>query len=123
MTIRQPYFLLTLLLFITEVLIALYLHDDFVRPYVGHTLVVVLIFCFLQSFARLPYRATILSVFLFACFIEWLQYQQLVVRLGLEHNTLARTIIGTSFAWEDIWAYLAGAVGVYIVERYFEVKS
>jgi len=43
-----------------------------------------------------------MGVFVFACFIELLQYLQIVKKLGLLENLVARILIGTSFSWEDI---------------------
>jgi hypothetical protein len=123
MKINGGYLFFTILLFVVEVLIALFVADDFIRPYFGNTLVVILIYCFLQSFVRLPYRATTVAVFLFACFIEWLQYRQAITWLGWQHNALARTVLGTSFAWEDIWAYAAGAIIILLVEWYRSSKN
>lgn len=37
-----------LLLLCVEVLIALYVHDDFIRPYIGDVLVVGVVYCFLR---------------------------------------------------------------------------
>ena len=38
---NKTYFLLTILLFCTEVIIALFVHDNFIRPYFGDVLVVI----------------------------------------------------------------------------------
>ena len=45
LTFNPRYFLVAVALFITEVLIALYVRDDFIRPYVGDFLVVILVYC------------------------------------------------------------------------------
>ena len=49
LTFRKTYFILSILLFIIEVLIALFAHDEFIRPYVGDLLVVVLLYCLVKS--------------------------------------------------------------------------
>ena len=74
LTFRRNYFLLFAFLFIIEVLIALFVHDRFIRPYVGDFLVVILIYCFVRSFFNLPVITTAASVFLFACAVEMAQY-------------------------------------------------
>ncbi len=102
------YCTLTVILFITEVLIALYLHDSFIRPYVGDFLVVILIYCFVCSFMRAPAAAIALGVLAFSCTIETLQYFNIVKLLGLSHSRLANIVIGTSFSWSDILAYTLG---------------
>lgn len=116
-TFRKNYFLLFILLFVLEVLIAVYVHDNFVRPYIGDVLVVVLIYCFLKAFVKVPVIPAAIVVLIFSFVIETLQYFNIVDRLGLGHSKLARTVIGTSFAWEDIWAYIAGFILILIAER------
>jgi hypothetical protein len=108
MTFRLGYFIATIALFIIEVLIALFVHDDIIRPYVGDILVVILIYCFVRAFAKVSVEVAAIATLLFAFLVEFLQYLQIVDELGLQHNKLARTVIGTSFAWEDIWMYLIG---------------
>lgn len=115
---NKYYFLLTILLFLTEVLIALYVHDRFVRPYVGDVLVVILIYTFIKSFVKLPVLPVALFVLAFSFTIEVLQYFKVVELLGLGHSAIARTVIGTSFAWIDLVAYTAGFVIVLLVEKY-----
>lgn len=110
------YFLLALLLFLTEVFIAVYLHDAIIRPYGGDFLVVILIYCFVKSFLNTPVITTASAVLLFSYLIETLQYFHLVDLLGLEKSTIARTVIGTSFAWTDLLAYTLGILLVLAVE-------
>ena len=95
-TINKPYLLITILLFVTELLIALYLHDGIIRPYIGDFLVVILIYSFVKAFFNLPILATGIGVLLFSYIIEILQYFHIVKRLGLQHCTIAKIIIGTS---------------------------
>ena len=66
---NPKYFFLTVLLFVTEVLIALYLNDGFIRPYFGDFLVVMLIYCFVKSIANLPVIKTAVGVLLFSYFV------------------------------------------------------
>ncbi len=113
---NKAYFFLTLLLFVTEVIIAAYLHDAIIRPYGGDFLVVILIYCFVKSFLNTNVKATALAVLLFSYLIETLQYFQLVDMLGLEKSKIARIVIGTSFAWTDLLAYTLGVLLVLIVE-------
>ncbi|MCW5910752.1 MAG: DUF2809 domain-containing protein [Cyclobacteriaceae bacterium] len=51
---NRNYLVWSLAIFIAEVLIALFVHDSFIRPYVGDVLVVILIYCFVKSFIDLP---------------------------------------------------------------------
>ena len=112
-----PYFLLTIILFAIEVLIAKYLHDRIIRPYVGDVLVVMLIYCFVRSFFRFPVLPTAIATLLFAFLIETLQYFNIVHLLGLEKYYLARLVIGTSFEWIDLIAYTIGTLIILGVEK------
>jgi hypothetical protein len=114
---RLGYFLLTLILFIVEVLIALYVHDRIIRPYIGDVLVVILIYCFCRSFLRVPVRPLAVCVLLFAFLIEVLQYFQIVRVLGLQDSKIARTVIGVGFEWLDLAAYSVGIVLVLLIEK------
>jgi len=114
---KKNYFLLTILLFIIEVCIALFIHDQFIRPYFGDVLVVILIYCFVKSFFNISVTKTAIGVLLFAFLIETLQYFLIVEKLNLQDSKLARTVIGTSFAWEDILAYIAGIIIVIVIEK------
>jgi hypothetical protein len=120
---NRNYFLLTIFLFIVEVCIALYVHDNFIRPYFGDVLVVILIYCFTKSFLKISVNKAAIGVLLFAFAIETLQYLAIIEVLGLQNNRLARTVIGTSFAWEDILAYTAGILVVIITEKVARKKS
>ena len=117
---NKTYFGLTAVLFLIEVVIALFVKDRFIRPYLGDVLVVILIYCFVKSFIKISVYKAALGVLLFAFTIEILQYCSLVEKLKLQHNTVAKTVIGTSFSWEDILAYIAGILIVLIAEKQFK---
>ena len=114
---NRNYFLLAILLFFTEVFIALKVNDDIIRPYGGDFLVVILIYCAWKSFFNTSLLPTCMSVLFFSYTVEILQYFQVVKLLGLENNKLARIIIGTSFAWTDILSYTLGIGLVYLLEN------
>ena len=111
------YFLLSLLLFTTEIAIALFLHDEFIRPYVGDYLVVILLYCMIRTIYQAPTIKVAIVVLIFSYLIETGQYFHLVNLLGLQHNKLARIVIGTSFAWSDIIAYTLGILTVIILDK------
>ena len=119
LTFDRKYFGLAVLLFIVEILIALYIHDKIIRPYIGDVLVVILIYCFIKSFLKLPVFPVAVFVLLFSFSVEFLQYLQIVDKLGLQHSKITRTVIGTSFAWIDILCYIAGIAMVLLTEKGF----
>lgn len=120
---NRKYFLFAIVLFIVEVCIAKYAHDAIVRPYVGDLLVVILLYCMAKSILNTDPYKTAIAVLFFAYFIELLQYLQIIKWLGLEHNALARTIIGTSFEWIDMMAYTIGTAIVIICIKIFSPKG
>lgn len=116
---NKQYFLLTIVLLIIEIVIGKYLHDRIIRPYIGDVLVVILIYSFVLSFFNFRKFPTAMIVLLFSFLIEISQYYHLVKILGWENNKLARTIIGTSFSWQDLIAYFVGITITLILEYGF----
>lgn len=96
-------------LFFTEVLIALYVHDDFVRPYVGDMIVTVVVWSFTRIIFPDKFRLMSLYVMVFAILVEVGQYFNYVDLLGIT-NPILVTMMGTSFAWADIACYAVGCV-------------
>ena len=107
---RTAYLLAMVLIFLLELFIALFVRDDFIRPYVGDMLVVVLIYTFLRIIFPERPRLLPLYVFLFAAGVEALQGIRIVDLLGLQNNRFFSVLIGTTFDWKDIFCYGAGCV-------------
>lgn len=122
MSFNIRYFLLTAILFIIEVLIALYIHDAIIRPYGGDFLVVILIYCFVKTFFNWPVIKTALGTLIFSYLVEIGQYFHLVNVLGLERFKLARIVIGVGFSFIDLLCYTMGIILVVIVERLLSKK-
>lgn len=112
---RIYYFIAFLVIFIIEVFIALYVRDNFIRPYIGDVLVVGLVYCFVRIFLPKGITAMPFYVFLFACFVEVMQYFQLAEVLGIT-NRVARIILGSTFDWKDIACYAVGCILIYLFE-------
>jgi hypothetical protein len=117
-TFNKGYFSVAVLIFVIEVLIALFVTDHFIRPYAGDVLVVILLYCFVQSFFRWHFITVALFVLLFSFAVEFLQYIHIIDKLGLQHSRIARTVMGTTFVWNDFVAYIAGVTIVVVVEKY-----
>ncbi|MGY0037186.1 ribosomal maturation YjgA family protein [Pedobacter sp. NJ-S-72] len=105
---NKYYFGLTLLLFITEVLIALYAHDQIIRPYAGDFLIVIFLYCLIRTFLNAPARPVAISVLLFSYLLEASQYFNLIHHLNLDDSKIAPLILGNSFSWIDMLAYTLG---------------
>jgi len=100
-----------------EAIIAVFVHDDFIRPYVGDILVVVLIYCFIKAFVSNGMKYLPLYIFIFALLVEIGQYFNLAELLGLSDYRIARIIIGSTFDMKDIACYLIGCLGLFMFEN------
>lgn len=112
---RIFYTIATVILLIIEVFIALFVHDEFIRPYIGDILVVVVIYTFIRIFVPEKIKTLPIWIFIFATCIEVLQYFNIVQILGLQNNTFLRILIGSVFDIKDIICYGVGCIllGVY----------
>jgi len=117
LTFNRSYFRLFSLILTTEVLIALYVHDSIIRPYIGDVLAVILIYCFIKSFLKTKVLPTAIFVLFVAFGIEMLQYCNIVEILGLEDFKIARVVLGTSFEWVDMLTYVIGIIIVLAAEK------
>lgn len=110
-------------LFLTEIAIALFVHDAFLRPFGGDFLVVILVYATIRGFTHFSVNEALVGTLGFAYLIETLQFFNYVSLLGLEHIKIARIVMGISFSWFDILAYTAGCLFVLVVEKRFNPKS
>ena len=115
---KLNYFTLTILLFLAEIAIAMYVHDDFIRPYFGDFLVVILLYCFVKSFIKVSFLTAANLVLIFSFGIEIAQYFNMVEKLGLQHSKITRVVLGNSFAWMDLLAYVLGILTVISIETF-----
>lgn len=113
---RILYTIATAILFIVEVSIAVFIHDKFIRPYIGDVLVVAVIYCFVRIF--IPDKCMWLpaAVFGFAALVEILQYFNLVELLGVSDNRILSVIIGSVFDIKDIICYAIGCILIFVFE-------
>ena len=120
---RTVYALFFFILLITEICIALFVNDSFIRPYIGDALVTVLICCFLRVFIPKGVKVLPVFVFLFASLVETAQYFDIVRLLGLEGNTFISTVIGRTFSFTDIICYGVGCTAFYLAEKIINKKK
>lgn len=111
------FFIIALIVFAVEVFIALFVHDNFIRPYLGDVIVIWFVYYFIRAFVNI--RALYVAVFtlIFSFAVEAGQYFKLIYLLGLEENTLARVVIGTSFSWWDIVCYIVGFAFLFLMDK------
>lgn len=107
---RIAYGIATMILLSIEIFIAVFVHDAFIRPYIGDVLVVVVIYTFVRIF--IPEKCELLPfyVFIFAAGVEVLQYFRIVERIGLGDSRFFRVLIGSVFDIKDILCYGVGCL-------------
>lgn len=110
------YFLLSVILFLVEVVIATLLRDIyFVRAFLGDVLVVILVYTFMMAFFEPKNKALLLfCVFLFAVLVEVSQYFKLAEKLGFAEGSVAYIVLGNYFSWRDILCYAVGCLLVFL---------
>lgn len=112
---RVIYFLIFIMLLAVEIYIGVFVHDEFVRPYLGDVLVVGVVYYFIRIF--LPDGAVLLPlyVFLFALAVEILQLFNFADLIGIE-NRILKIILGSVFDWKDICCYAVGCVIIAVID-------
>ncbi len=115
--LRIAYALIFVAILAVEVLIAVFVRDNFVRPYVGDMLVTVLICCFMRIFFVSGALFLPLWVFLFATAVEIGQYFDIVHLMGLENCTFLSVAIGNTFSAADLLCYAVGCLFFFIAEQ------
>ena len=98
------------LVFIIEVLIAIFVNDSFIRPFVGDVLVIVLMYFFVKIFFDFPKQKLLIGLLLFSFSVEISQYFHLIELLNLQEYKIARLVLGTTFSRMDFMAYVVGAI-------------
>lgn len=119
---RTFYIISAHILFLIECIIALFVHDRIVRPYIGDLLVVILIYMTVRSFVPKGVVLLPLYIFIFAVIVEILQFVNVVGLLRVSDKAVARTIIGTQFSWIDIIMYAIGCLITWIMQTMINKK-
>ena len=113
---RKKYAAAFILLVLVEIFIALYVHDNFIRPYIGDVLVVCVIYCAIRTVFPDGIKLLVLWIFLFAVLTEFLQYIGILNILGLNGNAFFRVLMGAVFDWKDIICYGIGCILLAVYE-------
>ena len=114
---RLIYVLIFLCVLGTEIVIALFVNDAFVRPYVGDMLVTLLLCCLCRVILPDKVRLLPVYVFVFAACVEIGQYFDLVALLGLADNKIISIALGRTFSWMDLVCYAVGCVAAFILDQ------
>ena len=119
---RWIYMILTIILLTIEVLIALFVHDNFVRPYIGDVLVVMVIYSFIRIFVSEKIKMLPSYILCFAVLVEVLQYFRVVELLGLQDNRFFSVLIGSVFDMKDIICYALGCTLIVIGQMVYKMS-
>lgn len=76
-----------------------------------------MLYCVVKSFAKLSNPIAAGGVLCFAFAIELAQYAQLVEKLGWQDSKIAAMVMGTSFEWIDVIAYVLGTGVILLLEK------
>ncbi len=123
---RLYYFLGFLFLLFIEILIARFVSDSFMRPYLGDFLVVILIYCFLMWISRISVLKGLIIVLMFSFAVEFFQLINIVKVLQHQPPKIVMIILGSSFSVWDLLAYKLGIFLVSLLEILFpsaEIRS
>ena len=115
---NKKYLIINLLLLTILVLIALFINDKFIRPFVGDVLVVFCIYFGIKIFIKASNFQIAHYVLLFAFAVEIGQFYELINILGLQDNQIARIVIGSTFDWFDLLAYSVAWLIIISIESY-----
>lgn len=114
-------FLIAVFIFAIEVLIATVWTDIFfVRAYLGDVIVVMLMYYFILAFVKTEKTKLIITIFIFACIIEFTQYFHFAEILGFKKNKIMMIVLGNSFSWIDILCYAVGCLVIFGVEKVWD---
>lgn len=96
-----------------EILIALFVHDNFVRPYLGDVLAVVCVYFLARVI--FPEKPRYLSIFVtaFAFLVELVQLTPLSELLPSPLSV----IVGGTFDFKDLGCYLIGGAGCFFIDK------
>ena len=109
------YFLIAILLFLIEIVIAKYVMG-WVRSYLGDVFVIMLLYSVIMTLTKLNKTLAVLTTLGLAFAIECSQYFKLAELLGFEKGSVAYIVLGNTFSVEDLVCYIAGGFIILIIE-------
>lgn len=121
MNINIKYLIITLVLLTIEIFIAVFVHDQFIRPFFGDFLAVIFVYGGLCIFSQNSTKIATISLIIAYC-IEILQYFKFIEITGLMKYKVLAILIGNSFSWFDILAYTLGFLFILVIENFEILK-
>ncbi len=116
---RKTYIISFLVLLLVEISIAIWIKDDFIRPYLGDFLVVILIYSFLMSISKISVLKALIAVLLFSYAVEFFQMINIVKVMQYQPPEVIMIALGSSFSTWDLLAYSLGMTFTAGLEYYY----
>lgn len=101
---------------VVGVLIALFVHDEWVRSYGGDIIIIFVIYAFIRILLPHGFVSLPVVILLFACLAEGLQYLNIVDELGLGDIGFFERLSGASGDVKDIICYAVACLMLIIYE-------
>ena len=122
---KKAYLAGFLFLLVAEIIIAMFVKDDFIRPYLGDFLVVILLYCFLMAVSRISILKALIMVLIFSYAVEFFQMINIVKVMQYQPPEVVMIILGSSFSVWDLLAYTMGLLFCLSLEyfRYYTAGS
>lgn len=117
MKINIKYIFAFLILLIAEIIIAIFVNDAIIRPYIGDILVVLLMYTLIRGFLQKPITLLPIYLFLFASAVELAQYFNIVGILHMQNNRVISIVLGATFDIKDILCYLVATIVLIALEK------
>ena len=112
---NKNYFLFFIALIIIE--IGVLYTKGFIRHTLGDFLIVITLYCLAMSFIKTSFLKAAIFVLILSFGIELIQLTNFLNYFHIENSTIAKTIFGNTFSYQDLIAYTLGIGLVILVER------
>ena len=113
---NKTFAIITLMVFIIEVLIATVFKKTVLRPVFGDFLVVILIYAFFKAITHWKPLHIGIGVLAFSYLIEFSQRIHILDKLSIKPNKATELLLGSSFDWYDVLAYTLGVVCIVLID-------
>ena len=112
---NKNYFIFFLALIIIET--GVLYTKGFIRHTLGDFLIVITLYYLVMSFIKTYFLRAAIFVLMLSFVIEFIQLTSFLSYFHLENSTIAKTIFGNTFSYQDLIAYTLGVGLVILIER------
>ncbi|KSB89914.1 hypothetical protein AS593_03475 [Caulobacter vibrioides] len=123
MRIRSGHLAVAIALFAVEVVIALFVRDAFVRPYLGDVLATAMAYFGLRGVTPLGRAGAAVAAFGLGAAIEIGQALHVLDLVGLGASRVARVVFGGVFDLKDLACYAVGVALAALCDRRWKSRS